>query len=243
MKKVDKESPLPLYYQLKQIICELIENDELKPNDSIPSERELCEYHGVSRMTVNKAIISLVNEGLVYREQGKGTFVSKVKEHQQLSNLLGLTEEMRLRGLTVNTRILSFKKKPATKKIQKALLMNEKQDVFEITRLRCVSGEPYSLETAYIPVNLCSQLTAEMIQNQSLYEVLSVHFGLEVEYAYQTIEPILVNDYESDMLQVEKNALALLFSRQTYLKNDIPIEVTKAIYRGDRYKFEVPLRR
>lgn len=243
MKKVDKESPLPLYYQLKQIICELIENDELKANDAIPSERELCEYHGVSRMTVNKAIISLVNEGLVYREQGKGTFVCKAKEKQQLSNLLGLTEEMRLRGLTVDTKILSFKKKPATKKIQKALLMNERRDVFEITRLRCVSGEPYSLETAYIPVNLCSELNAEMIQNKSLYEVLSAHFGLEVEYAYQTIEPILVNEYESNMLEVEKNALALLFSRQTYLKNDIPIEVTKAIYRGDRYKFEVSLRR
>lgn len=243
MKKVDKESPLPLYYQLKQILCELIENDELKANDAIPSERELCEYHGVSRMTVNKAIISLVNEGLVYREQGKGTFVCKAKEKQQLSNLLGLTEEMRLRGLTVHTKIVSFKKKPATKKIQMALLMNERRDVFEITRLRCVSGEPYSLETAYLPVNLCSELNAEMIRNKSLYEVLSVHFGLEVEYAYQTIEPILVNDYESNMLEVEKNALALLFSRQTYLKNDIPIEVTKAIYRGDRYKFEVSLRR
>ena len=243
MRRVDKDSPLPLYYQLKDCIAEMIENEELKPDDPIPSERELCEYHGVSRMTVNKAITSLVTEGLLYREQGRGTFVAPGKEKHQLSNLLGFTEEMRRKGLTVDTRLLSFRRKPATKKLQQELQLSGDQDVFEITRLRFVSGEPYALETAYLPVQLCDRLSADMLDSRSLYDVLNREFGLQVEYAFQTIEPAAVNEYESELLAVKSGALALLFSRRTYLKNNVPMEVTKAIYRGDRYKFEVVLRR
>lgn len=243
MRRVDKDSPLPLYYQLKDCIAEMIENEELKPDDPIPSERELCEYHGVSRMTVNKAITSLVTEGLLYREQGRGTFVAPGKEKHQLSNLLGFTEEMRRKGLTVDTRLLSFRRKPATKKLQQELQLSGTQDVFEIIRLRFVSGEPYALETAYLPVQLCDRLSADMLASRSLYDVLNREFGLQVEYAFQTIEPAAVNEYESELLAVRSGALALLFSRRTYLKNNVPMEVTKAIYRGDRYKFEVVLRR
>lgn len=240
---MDKSSPGPLYYQLKNIICELIENEELKAHDPVPTERELCEYHGVSRMTVNKAIMSLVNEGLVYRERGKGTFVVQNKEKHQLSALLGFTEEMQRRGLEVRTEMISFQKKKATKKLQQELQMTTDQEVFEITRLRYVSNEPYALETAYIPVRLCENLDENMLKNQSLYTVLAGRFGLEMDYAYQTIEPVMINDYESEFLHVEKKSLALLFSRRTYLKDNTPMEVTKAIYRGDRYKFEIMLQR
>lgn len=243
MKKVDKQSPLPFYYQLKEIICEMIENEELKPHDPIYSERELCDYHGVSRMTVNKAITGLVAEGVLYREQGRGTFVAPGKEKQQLSSLLGFTEEMRSRGLEVATRLLSFRKQPATRRLRQELEMGDNQEVFEIIRLRCVSGEPYALERAYIPVALCSALNAGLLGDNSLYDVLNRHFGLQVDHAYQTIEPVAVNEHESGILAVKKGALALLFSRRTYLRNNVPVEVTKAIYRADRYKFEVVLRR
>lgn len=243
MKKVDKESPLPLYYQLKDIISEMIENEELKPDDPIPSERELCEYHGVSRMTANKAIHSLVTEGVLYREQGRGTFVARSKEKHQISNLLGFTEEMRRRGLEVATKLLSFRKKAATKRLQQELEIGSNEEVFEIIRLRSVSGEPYALETAYIPVALCTRLNADMLDSRSLYDVLNKEFGLQADYAYQTIEPVAVNDYESEIMAIKEGALALLFSRRTYLKNSVPMEVTKAIYRGDRYKYEIVLKR
>ncbi|SEO57633.1 GntR family transcriptional regulator [Propionispora vibrioides] len=243
MKKVDKNSPVPLYYQLKNILVELIENEELQPDDPIPPERELCEYHGVSRMTVNKAIISLVNQGVLYREQGKGTFVATHKGKYTLSGLFGFTEDMERRGLSVRTTLISFEKKAATKKIQETLKLEEHQPVFEITRLRYVEEEPYALETAYIPVYLCETLTADMLQDHSLYSLLAGEFGLQIEHAYQTIEPVLMNDYESNMLDVKKNKLALLFSRRTYIKGTIPMEMTKAIYRSDRYKFEVTLQR
>lgn len=243
MKKVNKNSPLPLHHQLKQILEELIENEVLRPNDPIPTERELCEFHGISRMTVNKAIMSLVNEGLVYRERGRGTFVLQPKEKHQISCLLGFTEEMQRRGLAVDTRLISFERTPPTKKIQQDLALPNGEDVFALTRLRCISGEPYALETAYLPCRLCPTLSAQMLQGNSLYQVLARDFSLEMDHAQQTIEPILLTDYESGILGVSVNSLALLFSRQTYLRDGAPMEVTKAIYRSDRYKFEITLQR
>ncbi|VBB05374.1 transcription regulator hth gntr [Lucifera butyrica] len=243
MKKVDRNSPVPLYYQLKDIIAELIENEELHPNDPIPPERELCEYHNVSRMTVNKAIIHLVNEGLLYREQGRGTFVAQAKEKHQLSQLLGLTEEMRRRGLQVTTKLLYFGQRTATKRMQEDLQLPDKQQIFEIRRLRIVENEPYSLETAYIPVGLCPTLSAQKLENHSMYELLASEYNLEMDHAFQTIEPVIINDYESEILQVKKNSLALMFSRKTFLKDNTPVELTKALYRSDKYKYEVTLQR
>jgi len=244
MKKVDKYSPIPLYYQLKTILTELIENEELKPGDLMPTERELCEVHEVSRMTVNKTITSLVNEGVVYRERGKGTFVAKAKEKHHLTSLLSFTEDMQKKGMDVNSKIISFQRKPATKKLEKELKLTAgNTDVFKIMRLRCCGGEPYALETVYIAAYLCNELDAPMLENNSLYGVLNKVFSRKVDYAYQTIEPIMLSDYESEVLQVDRNSLALLFARKTYLKNDVPIEVTKSIYRSDRYKFEIELHR
>src|SRR5690606_36647664 len=107
-RRVSKNSPIPLYYQLKEILQEMIDNEELKPGDALPSERELCEILGISRMTVRKAVMDLVNEGIVYREQGKGTFVAKPKSKHLLNKLQGFTEEMEEKGLKVKTQILSF---------------------------------------------------------------------------------------------------------------------------------------
>lgn len=243
MKKVNKSSPIPLYYQLKDIISELIEDEELKPNDPIPPERELCEYHGISRMTVNKAITNLVNEGLLYREQGKGTFVAKPKEGYQLSRLLSFTEDMKAKGLQVDTRIISFHRKAATRKIQKSLNLSEKEEVFEIKRLRLVADEPYAIETAYLPVSLCEGLTMEKLDNKSLYDILLSEYGLKMDYAHQTIEAVILDEYESEILRVPEKSIALMLSRKTYLEGDRPMELTKAVYRGDKYKFEVVLRR
>lgn len=243
MKKVDKDSPIPLYYQLKKIIRELIENEEIKANEIVPTERELCEYHGISRMTVNKAIASLVNEGLLYRERGKGTFVVKNKEKHQLQNLLSFTEDMKRRGIVIHTQIISFSRILPTKKMQQDLQISSQQEVFEITRLRHMDGEPYAIEVAYIPTMLCEGLTGEMLENNSLYHILETEFDLKFGYGRQTIEPVLVNDYESELLQVKQKTLALMFSRLTYASNDIPIEVTKSIYRSDRYKVEITLQR
>ncbi|MCY6959823.1 GntR family transcriptional regulator [Clostridium brassicae] len=243
MKTVSKKSPIPLHYQIKEILQEMIENEELKPGDAVPTERELCEIQGVSRMTVNKAIMALVNEGLLYREQGKGTFVAKPKENKEIAGLKSFTEEMKDKGVKTETKILSFKIKQATKRIKSILnMIDVDNEVIEISRLRMSEDEPVAIETVWIPHNLCEDMDRETIEGKSLYETFKNKYNYFPEKAKQTIEPIMLNEYESKLLNQNENALALMFRRTTYMKDGVPIEHTKAIYRSDIYKYEIILK-
>lgn len=242
MRKVLKNNPLPLYYQLKEILIELIDNEELKPGDAIPTERELCEIHGISRMTARKAIVDLATEGIVYREQGKGTFVAEPKMKQQLSQLKSFTEQMREKGLKTSTSILSFAIKEATKKICNHLNLIDDKTVLEIKRLRYVEEQPIAFETVWLPFNMCSTLTRDMLEGESLYKVLRETYGYKINHAKQSIEPIAITEYESKLLDLEPKTLALLFRRTTYLDDGRAIEYTKTINRSDKYKYEVVLK-
>lgn len=242
MKKISKDSPVPIYYQIKEILLEMIENEELKQGDTIPTERELCEIQGVSRMTVNKAILELVNLGVLYREQGKGTFVAKSKENHQLKYLKSFTEEMSERGVNSTVKILSFEIKEATKQVKNLLSLTDKDNkVIEIKRLRISENEPVAIETAFIPHSLCPDMTRKMIDGKSLYNVFRDIYKYYPSKAKQSIEPILLNDYEKKLLNEPSTSLALLFKRNTYTKEGIHIEYTNAIYRSDKYKYEVIL--
>ncbi len=243
MKKVSKDNPIPLHYQIKEILQEMIENEELRPGQLIPTERELCEIQGVSRMTINKAIMSLVNEGLVYREQGKGTFVSIAKVNHEISELKGFTEQMKENGVISKTKILSFKVIEATKKYRLELKMPEEENkIIEIKRLRFSDEQPVAIETAWLPYYLFEGMTKDMIENKSLYKIFCEKYGYRPDKAKQTIEPTMLNEYESKLLNQEMSALALIFRRTTYLENQTPIEYTKAIYRSDKYKYQINLK-
>lgn len=243
MKKVSKDNPIPLHYQIKEILQEMIENEVLKPGDSIPTERELCEVQGVSRMTVNKAIMSLVNEGLIYRQQGKGTFVSIAKVNREISLLKGFTEQMEDNGVKSKTKLLSFKLIDATRQCKVELKMPEGENkIIEIKRLRFGDEQPVAIETAWLPYCLFAGMTREMIEEKSLYGIFREKYGYYPYEAKQIIEPIMLNIYESKLLNQEKSALALTFRRTTYLESGTPIEYTKAIYRSDKYKYQITLK-
>src|SRR5215467_13995952 len=135
MSAIYRNSPLPRYYQLKEIMRERVQSNEWKPGEHIPSERELSETYGISRMTTRQAITDLVNEGVFYREQGKGTFVTKHKITQQLLRLTGFTEDIRARGQQPSTKVLAAEMRPASEVIAEKLRVNSGQLVFCIQRL------------------------------------------------------------------------------------------------------------
>ncbi len=243
MRKVEKKTPIPLYYQLKEIIQEMIDNEELKPDEPIPTERELCEIHEISRMTVREAIMSLVNQGALYREQGKGTFVARPKMKHQLSELKGLTEDMERLGHKVETKVLSFNIQEASKNLARSLNLSSEQDtVIKLDRLRIVDGVPYAIETVWLNQAKFLHLTKDCIEGNSLYKILRERYSVHPHYARQTVEPIQLNEYESNLLGLELDSLALLFRRTTYSANDEIIEYTKGIYRIDKHKFEIFLK-
>ena len=243
MKIVSKDNPIPLHYQIKEILREMIENEVLKPGEPIPTERELCVIQGVSRMTVNKAIMSLVNDGLIYREQGKGTFVSIAKVNREILLLKGFTEQMEDNGVISKTRILSYEILDATKQCKLELKMPiDENEIIEIKRLRFGDEQPIAIETAWLPYYLFDGMTRDRIEGKSLYGIFREKYGYYPYEAKQIIEPIMLNEYDSELLNQKKSSLALTFKRTTYLENGTPIEYTKAIFRSDKYKYQITLK-
>lgn len=239
MRKASKGNPLPLYYQIKEIIQEMIDNEQLLPGEAIPPERELCDIQGVSRMTVNKAILELVNEGALYRVQGKGTFVSEPKQYQKLSQLKGFTEEMSSKGYNTSTTILSFEVKNATKRIQQTLKLGGEKEVIKIKRIRFIRSEPIAIETVWLPKYLIPDMSQDMLEGKSLYDILKKHYKYRLEKAEETVEPKMLNAYEIEMLESPLSNLALLFKKIAYINEDKPLEYTEAVYRSDKYKYEI----
>ncbi|MBZ4684080.1 MAG: GntR family transcriptional regulator, N-acetylglucosamine utilization regulator [Fusobacteriaceae bacterium] len=238
-----KDSIIPLYYQIIENIKNIIRDKNLKPGDSIPSERELSKKYDVSRMTVNKAISTLVDEGILYREKGKGTFVAEPKKQQELFYLKSFTEEMKEKGLSTSTEILEFKIENVTFELREKLKIDPKiERVIKIKRIRNVEKEPFALETAWIPLKYCPDLTKEKLEGESLYSILEKDYNLKPLYARQSINPIKVKKKEANLLKIKAGELALLFNRKTYIENDEIIEYTETINRTDKYSYEVILK-
>lgn len=237
-----RRDPVPLYFQLKQILIDMIENEELRPGECIPSERELSEKYQISRMTVRQAITELVHEGLLYRQQGRGTFVAEPKIEQGLFTLTSFTEDMLQRGLKPETRLLESAVINAPRKVERVLELSMDRRVLQIRRLRLADGEPMALETSHLAYNLCKSMADEELSG-SLYRLLEEKYGLTLGRARQTLEPVLANPDEAEMLGTGPGAPLLLLQRVTYLASGKPLELVKAVYRGDRYKFTVELHR
>ncbi|MDV2685551.1 GntR family transcriptional regulator [Alkalihalophilus lindianensis] len=239
---IDKNSPLPIYSQIEECIKGQIVNGELKPGDVLPPEREYSEQFDVSRMTIRQAINNLVNEGLIYRKKGSGTYVAEKKFEQPLQGLTSFTEDMKARGLTPSSKLLKFELIPASAKVAATLQIAEYTPVYEIKRIRLADNIPMALETCYISANLIKGLTEEII-NQSLYQYIEEKLRLVIGEATQVIESALANDAEVDLLNINKGDSILLIERCTYLNNGTPFEIVRSSYRADRYRFTSQLKR
>jgi GntR family transcriptional regulator len=233
---IDKNSPIPIYYQLEEYIKAQIHNGELQPDEAIPSERVYSEMFQISRMTIRQALTNLVNQGYLYRQKGKGTFVNIKKVEQQLQGMTGFTEDMLERGFTPGSKLLTFEIIEAGPQIASHLGLTEQDSVYKIIRVRLANNLPIALETTYLPVNLIKDLNEEII-NHSLYQYIEEKLSLDISEATQEIEAAVAKEAEIHHLEVEKGTPILLIARTSYLTNNTPFEYVKTAYRADRYKF------
>ena len=243
MSNIVRKGPVPRYYQLKEIMREKTDTGEWKPGDLIPSERELSEQYGISRMTARQAITELVNEGLFYREQGKGTFVSRHKITQQLIRLTGFTEDMRARGQRPGTRVLSASMLPADEVAAERLRIHPGQLIFNLQRLRLADAEPLAVEISQIYFMGCERLLEEDFENNSLYRVLEAKYGHMLVEAEQELEAGLATGEEAQLLNIAPGSSALYTRRTTYAERDQPIEYAHAVYCGSKYVFYTSMKR
>ena len=243
MSAIYRNSPLPRYYQLKEIMRDRVQSDEWKPGDLIPSERELSEKYGISRMTARQAITELVNEGLFYREQGKGTFVSQRKITQQLIRLTGFTEDIKARGQKPGTKVLSAQIFPADETTAEKLRIDPGTLIFRLQRLRLADDEPLAIELSQITFKDCERLLEEDLEQNSLYRLLETKYGIPLMEADQELEAGLAGNEEVQLLKISLGRPVLFTRRITYTERNQPIEYAKAVYCGNKYIFHTHLKR
>ncbi|CAM3788869.1 GntR family transcriptional regulator [Mesobacillus zeae] len=239
---IDKSSPLPIYYQLEELIKKQIETGELEPGDALPSEREYSETYQISRMTVRQAVNQLVQNGMLYRQQGKGTFVAERKIEKQLLGLTSFTEDMQGRGVQTSSDVVEFNIVLANAYIAGQMQLKKKDPVYEIKRIRLAENTPMAYEITYLPATLLNGLTKEAAA-QSIYRYIEQHLNSPIGQAKQTIEASAADDVEAEYLQIAKGSPILLIERNTRLKDGTPVELAKSVYRADRYKFKVDISR
>lgn len=232
-----RNSPEPLYLQIKEYLINEIKAGNFQPDQRIPSERELSEQFKVGRMTVRQALLELAHEGKIYTRMGKGTFVLAPKIDQQLRALTGFSQDVRQRGGKPSSKVLEAKVIPASRAAAQALRLSEGDRLIFLSRLRLSDGIPLALESAHLPYNQFPDLLEHDFSVESLYQVLKNDYGITLVHAEQTIEAALATPYEIEMLSLTPPAAVLKMERLTYNDTGLPVEYVPSTYRGDRYKF------
>lgn len=239
---IDKKSPVPIYHQLEEVIRTQIDTGLLQPDDAIPSEREFAEQYQISRMTVRQALTNLVNEGILYRKKGTGTFVNKRKVEQVLQGLTSFSEDMMERGLKPSSKIISYETIPAKRSVASRLGISEGDKVLQIERIRLADDVPMALETAYMPFHLTKGLNVELAKD-SIYQFIEEELSLTIEEAYQELGAVVATAHDAKYLQIEENTPVLRIIRITNLEDGTPFEYVISSFRADRYRFFNTLKR
>ena len=237
---INKKLPLPLYYQIKKDIINRIKDKEYLYDEKIPSENNLKDIYNVSSITVKKALSDLVNEGYLYRIQGKGTFVAKPKISRHL-NLMSFTNELKEKGLKPNTRLIDFST-VSNEYIANILGLSADDLIIKVSRLRLADNEPMAIQTSYLSQKLISSVKTERFKNMtSLYDLLGEVGIVPSEATEEYSIKILTEKSTYKMLDQKKDSPAFFARRITYTKDNLPFEYAESILRGDRYSLKVHL--
>jgi GntR family transcriptional regulator len=238
MRSISQRGPVPKYFQLREILLDLIEG--LEPESPVPSERELCERYGLARMTVRQAINSLVSEGRLFKVQGRGTFVAAPKMDLQV-RLTSYTEDIRRRGMVPASRTLVFERVAATAHLARELEIAEGDPLVRFDRLRLADGIPMARERTCLPEALVPGLL-DADPPTSLHQQLAEQYGLVPTWGEQMIEAGAADREDAALLQLRAPAVVLRMVRRAYA-GDLALEYSVSLYRADRYQLWVPLAR
>lgn len=233
---LQRESVIPLYYQIQQRLLAQIKSGELKPGEALLSEQELASQLRVSRMTARQALKSLCNLGVVYSLQGRGTFVSGIKLEKNFRQAQSFTEEMEALGYRPSSKVLALKIIPAQGEVAAALHLRPGQEVVRLHRVRLADLVPMGIECCHLPHHLCRDLVKAFEPRASLYQTLWSTYGLRIQFADEIVEAGLASPEEARLLRITNRSPVFLFTRASYVREGHVVEYVKATYRGDRYK-------
>lgn len=235
--QLQRESPTPLYLQLKTTLINEINAGQYQPGQRLLSERELGERYSISRMTVRQALSELIRENWIYSRVGKGTFVCDPKIHQELRTLTGFSQDVTRRGGKPSSKVLTARIEPAALNLSTILHLQPDAEVVILSRLRFSDNIPISIETAHIPHQLCPGILKHDFSRQSLYAVFQQEYNIQLVHSEQSMEASLANDQELAMLCLVPPAPVMHIERITRDEREVVVEYIVSTYRGDRYRF------
>lgn len=231
---LQRDSAVPLYAQLEEILRARIAGGEWQANQRIPSENELNKAYGLSRMTARAVLTKLVNDGLLFRVPGKGTFLAPVKISAVSPAYAGVREQLESMGYQTSTELLSIGREAPSVKVRKKLRLLEGQDVYALHRVRSVQGEPISLHHSYVPAHLATDLDQHDTVNEQLCVVLEVNFSLAMKHVQEKLEAVSVTSEEARLLQMRKGQPVLLLEDLISDVHGTPFEYSSIVFRGDK---------
>ena len=241
MLSIDRDSRIPAYVQLMDIILEQINCGNWGENQKLPSERELCETYALSRTTVRQAIQELEKDRKLYVEHGKGTFVSPKRYEQSLLSFYSFTEEMKKLGKTPFTKVISFAQIECDERIARKLNLRVGKPVYCFTRLRYADDELVLMVTSYIPCSRFPGFSEDMLKdNASLYQTFAEKYNVVFSKAQESLQSVGARKEEARLLQITPGYPCMMIERQTF-ENDRIIEYAHSIARGDKYRYDVLL--
>ncbi len=229
----------PRYLQLQRHLLQAITSGELEPETALPPEREIALMTGLSRVTVRNAISALVEEGLITQRRGSGSFVTdRVRRvEQSLSTLTSFTEDMALRGMSVQSKWIERGLFLPTPKEVEVLGLTQQSSVARLARLRSADGVPLAIERASLSPEI---LPNPLLVSTSLYEILGQDGNRPVR-ATQRISAANLHAEDAEILHVDEGVAGLKIERTSYLESGRVVEFTQSIYRGDKYDFVAQL--
>ncbi len=235
MKSLDKNSPVPLYYQLYTILLNQIQAHELKPGDMLPTELALVEQYNISRSTARQAIMDLVRNGYVVREKSKGTFVQDHTHNVQYSGRLkGFSAISREQGIIeLTTKVIECSVIDPPKVVQGVLKLADGEKVFYLKRLRSILGIPNTYVEDWIPYRLCMDIEKIDFTNLSLYDTLEKHYGVLPNHATREFDSCYADSEEQiKELNIRKNTPLLRCTSRVYDAQNNPMEYFVSLTNG-----------
>lgn len=214
--------------------------ETMLPGEPLAAERDLSRDLGVARMTLRRAVDSLVEEGRLIRRQGAGTFVSLPRVEQRLT-ATSFSRDMRARGMEPGSRTLLARTFAVGALLASVLEVPNGATILHVRRLRTADGAPMAVEDLHVPCDLVPGLQGSELEGASFYELLEQRFGLQIAFGMQTVEPALVTPEDAACLGVEAGNPAFCFERTSRLGDGRVVEFVRSVYRGDLYRIVVDI--
>jgi GntR family transcriptional regulator len=234
---VDPHSPVPLYYQIYLDLRQMIQRGVLSPGDMLPAEMDICQAYNVGRQTVRQAIARLVDEDLVERFAGRGTFVREQPDHIQFFLDRSFSQQMREMGRVPHSQLLNQGLGIVDQDSVPALHTSQGKPCLTLERLRLGDAEPICHQTSTVLSGRCPGIEAYDFASQSLYEILATRYNLQINRIDHVVRAVAADGYRADLLNIEEGAPLLFVATTTYLEDGEIIEHTASYYRADRYEY------